>query len=121
MKMQYDGGKRTVLVENLRAMCVRVSGVCHKFRVDVCRPMKTRVRVWYSNPDEYGNERPLYAVFPCYPSGDDGNPFVVLDILDVNTADGEGWRLFHPLLDCPPLFRDPADGAWIEDRKTVSA
>jgi hypothetical protein len=119
MKTQQDNPVRVVALENLIAMCARNSGVCHRYRVE--RITKTRVHVSYSNPDEYGNERPLVVVFPCYPSGwpQDGadNPRVVLDIVRVyggrDSYDREGAAdTFYLITNAPVLWRDPATSKW---------
>lgn len=113
METQSDQKVRVVALSNLRAMCERVSGTCHRF--EVSKVSRSRVHVEYSNPDEYGNESPMVAVFPCYPTGHEFNPagaqynpHVVLDMLRVigDNWDGEGWQAFQPLLDCPTLWRD---------------
>ena len=87
---QFDHKVRVVSLPNLRAMCARVSGTCHRF--DVCGPMRhlfpvtgsfPAVRVEYSNPNEYGTEYPIIAVFPVvYIYGPD-SPAVILDIADI--------------------------------------
>lgn len=108
METQQDHNVRVVALTNLRAMCKRVSGFCHRFEVE--KVTRTRCYVSYSNPDEYGHESPMIAVFPIYPSGwpdDAENPRVVLEILTVQRDNwhGEGWQAFSPLLDCPVLYR----------------
>lgn len=112
MKTQFDSKVRVVALANLIAMCERVSGVCHRFSVS--KVTATRVRVAYSNPDEYGNESPIEAEFPCYPSDFDGkdNPSVVLHMVRVIGArgDSEAWQSFSPILDCPVLWRSPRYG-----------
>lgn len=114
MKTQMDHKYRVVTVANLEAMCERISGVCHRF--EVSKVSRSRVHVEYSNPNEYGTETPMTAVFPCYPGAfaDADNPYVVLDMVRVigDTWDGEGWQAFTPLLDCPTLWRDPASETW---------
>lgn len=108
---QFDLTERIVSVDNLRAMCARVSGMCHRFAVE--KVSRSRVHVTYSNPDEYGNAQPITAIFPCYPSTFDGsdNPAVVLDALRVidpgDTWAGEAWQAFEPLMSCPMLWRSP--------------
>ena len=112
MRTQQDTKVRLVALDNLEAMCKHVSGWSHTY--SVVKVSRSRVHVEYSNPDEYGHQSPMVAVFPCYPSpwGDDAeNPRVVLDMMRVvnDTEDGEGWQYFTPLLDCPELFRSNAD------------
>jgi len=111
MKTQSDTSERVVCVANLEAMCERVSAFCHRFQVS--KVSRSRVHVEYSNPDEYGNESPMTAVFPCYPNPFDGpdNPFVVLSMIRVinDYDDGEGWQEFNELLDCPKLWRSNAE------------
>lgn len=113
MKTQFDSNIRVVAMSNLKAMCERVSGVCHRFAVS--KVTNNRVRVAYSNPDEWGNQHPIEAEFPCYPSDFDGadNPSVVLHMVRLIGAKGdtEAWQSFAPLLDCPRLWRTPHYGA----------
>lgn len=112
MQTQSDSKVRVVSVTNLEAMCEQVSTMCHKYAVDSVS--RSRVTVSYSNSDEYGNDRPIYAVFPCY--GNKDNPNVILDYLRIlegndRTLDGEGWQEFETLRDAPIMFRSP-DGDW---------
>jgi hypothetical protein len=114
MRTQFDHTQRVVSLDNLHAMCARVSGWAHRY--EVSKVSRSRIHVTYSNPDEYGNESPMAAVFPCYPSTFDGadNPAIVLDMIRViaDNWDGEGWQSFSQLLDCPVLWRNPTTGAW---------
>jgi hypothetical protein len=118
MKTQQDNQVRLVALENLHAMCERVSGVCHRYRVE--RVTKTRVHVSYSNPDEYGSECPLVVVFPCYPSSfpdDKDNPRVILDVVRVyggrDSFDRDSAAdTFYELMHEPVLWRNPTDGKW---------
>jgi len=121
MKTQFDNSVRIVSLENLRAMCEKVSGICHRYEIESVSA--NRVKVSYSNPDEYGHSSPMVASFPCYPCDDTDKEqrAVILEILRV-TGDnwgGEGWQAFHPLLDCPELSRGP-DG-WTEYEYVVTA
>ena len=122
MKTQQDTKIRTVALENLIAMCERVSGMCHRYAVT--KVSRSRVHVEYSNPDEYGHEHPMTAVVPCYPSSfsdDEDNPRVVFDILRVlhDDAFGEGWQNFDALLDYPTLWRGPNHKGWRTHREIV--
>lgn len=118
MRLQGDKQTRVVFLDNLKAMCDRVSGMTHRYWVE--RVTRARVYVAYSNPDEYGYEQPYMAVFPLYPAnyGDENrdNPHVVLDMIDTvhepNDYFGEGWQSFEALLDCPKLWRNPDTGEW---------
>lgn len=118
MRTQYDDKVRVVSLDNLKAMCARISGHAHVY--EVSKVTRSRVHVTYSNPTEYGTPRPMTAVFPTYPlerswvQGEPANDHVVLDIMRVtnDTWDGEGWQAFHLLLDCPKLWRSPHDGKW---------
>ena len=113
MKIQSDNNVRVVALTNLIAMCERISGTCHRF--EVSKVTANRVQVSYSNPDEYGNECPLVASYPSYPSGfDKETPFVVLEIAMVtggrDSVDREdGCQAFIQLTDCPQLYRVTED------------
>lgn len=114
MRLQSDQKVRVVALDNLRAMCARVSGTAHRF--SVVKVSRSRVHVEYSNPDEWGREHPFVAVFPCYPSSerneDRDNPCVVLSMMrtigEPSDYGGEGWQAFAPVLDCPTLRRAAA-------------
>lgn len=114
MATQQDHNVRVVALENLRAMCERVSGHCHRF--EITGVSKTAVRVTYSNPNEYGTEYPMTMILRAYPSdwpGDEENPRVILEEGRViHDNDGEGWQSFGTILDCPQLWRASVDGAW---------
>lgn len=113
MPTQFDHSVRVVSLDNLRAMCERVSGMAHRF--DVVKVSRSRVHVEYSNPDEYGRARPVTAIYPCYPSSFDStndNPAIVLDMLRCfdpeKIWDGDAWQCFELLHECPTLWRSPA-------------
>jgi len=106
-----------VALSNLEAMCEHVSGTCHRYSVSYVSPGQHWVKVDYSNPDEWGNESPMTAVFPAFRSpwpGDKDNPRVVLTIIRIvrDNWHGEGHQAFEPLLACPALFRNGLDGEW---------
>lgn len=120
MKTQQDTKVRMVALENLKAMCKKISGVCHRFWVE--KVGQNRVYVCYSNPDEYGNEAPITAVFPCYSSGwkeDEDNPRVVLEpIKYTGGRDEEDWQAFFQLYDCPTLWRH--SDIWLTHKEIVN-
>lgn len=112
MNTQFDYTARIVSLDNLTAMCARISGHSHTYTVS--KVSRSRVHVEYSNPDEYGNPHPVTAVYPCFPSdnrtatgnGDTGNPSVVLDALCyLGDSDGYAYQAFYTLIDCPTLWR----------------
>ncbi|KKM74874.1 hypothetical protein LCGC14_1395920 [marine sediment metagenome] len=111
--IQFDHRLRAVSVPNLEAMCERVSGMCHRYTLDGIT--KTRAYVEYSNPDEWGHEAPMTAVFPVIHGlyGKDC-PAVVLSIMNVqkDNQHGEGWQSFGCIVDGPELWRAPGDGVW---------
>lgn len=111
-KTQRDYPVRVVSLANLKAMCSHVSGTCHRF--SVVKESKSRIHVEYSNPDEYGSDNPMIAVFPCFPSGEEENPNVVLEYMRIvgDSWNGEGWQAFEPLRDCPRLWRNPETNEW---------
>lgn len=108
--IQFDNRPRVVALANLKAMCERVSGMCHRYTVE--KVTKRFVHVSYSNPDEWGSAHPMVAVFPCYLGNEDAVR-VVLEYHDVKHDNwhGEGWQAFECLRDCPELWRGP-DGKW---------
>jgi hypothetical protein len=122
METQQDNNDvRVIALANLEAMCEYVSDVCHRYWIE--EQTKTHVVVGYSNPDEYGNDDPVFATYPCYPSilkDDEGNPRVVLD--QIHSAGWyedpedypEAYQCFDRILDCPVLFRNPTTGKWAE-------
>ena len=107
MTTQQDSKVRLVALENLKAMCAHVSGWAHTYQVT--KITRSRVHVEYSNPDEYGNARPMTAVFPAYPSNwpQDGadNPRVVLDPIRMY-GHSPDWQDFYLLESCPSVWRD---------------
>ena len=114
MQTQEDSTYRTVALVNLKAMCNEISGMCHTYSVvDV---KDHTVSIEYSNPDEYGNNAPITAVLPCYPStwpGDEDNPRVVFTIIGDDAPDDvDAYQCFTPVFDCRTRWRDPATGQW---------
>ena len=104
MKTQFDHTKRVVALNNLEAMCARISGTCHRFTIS--KVTGNRVYVEYSNPDEYGNPEPITAVLPAYAAHN--NTAVILDAIDYKGCTGrneEAWQAFGELYDCQQLWR----------------
>lgn len=118
--LQFDHKIRVVSLANLKAMCERVSGMCHRY--SVTKVSKGYVSVQYSNPDEYGAETPMVALFPVWSryGKDESELGVILEIHKVqfNNWSGEGWQAFQSLIDCPVLWRDTKDGAWLTTEET---
>jgi hypothetical protein len=119
VKSQFDWTKRVVSLENLQAMCDRISGISHTF--EVSNVSRSRVHVTYSNPDEYGRPDPVTAVFPCYPCAD--QPCIVLDALRYVNSPGEEWQAFEQLYACPTLWRVNVQGVdeWFSHRELRDA
>src|SRR5262245_12917679 len=121
MKTQQDHKVRIVALDNLSAMCVSASGWTHRY--EISKVSRSRVHVEYSNPDEYGAESPVTAVFPCFPStfpGDETNPRVVLDCVRVfggrNEHDREaGWQAIDAsIVSAPSLWRSTSSSTqWL--------
>jgi hypothetical protein len=122
METQQDNKVRLVALANLAAMCKHVSGTCHRYWIETVT--ETYVVVGYSNPNEYGTDDPVFATYPCYPSGwpgDEDNPRVVLAMI----ADAPGYetpedfpeadQCFQCIDDCPILWRHPETGEWSEE------
>ena len=123
--LAFDTHYRIVSLESLKAMCKRVSGHCHRFEVESAS--RSRCRVVYSNPNEYGHESPVTMVLPVYPgiSDDPENPNVVLDPIRIISAP-EGEQnpvdMFYEVLHCETLFRpaDIGDGTeWMNARESL--
>lgn len=121
-RLQSDNKVRVVTLQNLEAMCDRLSGVYHRFWVE--KAGEHRVMVGYSNPDEYAAESPMFCVFPAYVDSSfyEHTLYVVLGtILDISydTWNGEGWQAFTPLQDCPELFRSNPDSDDWKSREEI--
>lgn len=116
MKTQQDTRIRMVALDNLRAMCAHATGMSHSYQVS--KVSRSRVHVTYSNPDGYGNSRPVTAVFPCYPSpwpDDADNPRVLLDPLRVlgDDANGSVYQIIDAMIvGCPTLWRKGPGHPW---------
>ena len=115
---QFDNKVRIVSLNNLRAMCERVSGsYCHSF--SVTKTTAHSVSVSYSNENEHAVARPFLMVFRAYQTKEAWgrtDTFVILDpartVHETPDHGGEGWQCFQILLDCPTLWRDPTDERW---------
>jgi hypothetical protein len=120
MKTQFDWKHRVVSLENLKAMCERVSGTVHTYRVT--KVTRSRVHVDYSNPDEYGTPDPITAVYPCYPSVE--QVAIVLDAVRyINDRDDYGYQAFDQLVDCVTLWRHADESGaeiWESHREIVA-
>lgn len=124
MKAQYDGRTRIVALPNLVAMAERVSGTCHRYTVEEPSPDAKWVKVWYSNPNEYGAESPFYRRFPIVGTvggtvGTTPTPLVGIGSIvagpcvgEPKDLHGEGWQCFDCLTDCPELYRNPRTRKW---------
>lgn len=113
MKTQQDHKIRLLALDNLEAICKRASGWAHTFTID--KVTRSRVHVSYSNPSEYGTPNPITVVFPCYPSGWDGdedNPRVLLDAIRVYGGREDNDREYGyqcvdaQIINAPTLFRN---------------
>lgn len=111
-RTQFDGAERVVALSNLEAMCDRVSGTCRCF--SVVKVTTNSVHVQYSNPNEYGSESPVTAIYPTFRNQFDGadNPFVVLHATNYLNDKNEAWQSFCQLTDCEPLYRVTWEGEW---------
>lgn len=102
MKTQFDHKYRVVGLNNLEAMCERLSGMAHRFQIN--KVTANRAYVQYSNPDEYGTEKPIIAVLPAWPDYD--NTAVVLHpVKFTGGRDEYDYQAFEQLWDCEQLFR----------------
>lgn len=126
MRTQFDSRVRVVALDNLRAMCAKASGWAHQY--EVSKVSRSRVHVTYSNPDEYGNPRPVTAVFPCYPSihdyDDTDNPRIVLDALRVIGDDDHGTAyqsIDAAVIQAPSVWRANAASPFYTHREMIGA
>ncbi len=71
---------RHIELRTLQAMAKAINGECHNYTVE--RTSDHRVRVTYSNPDEYASDHPITAFFPCY-KGSWGEWWVVNAITEI--------------------------------------
>ena len=88
----------------LEEACAVSSGMCRKYTVE---EGKTQVTVCFSNPDEYGNDQPVGAVFPLVKT--QTGKAVLLEALRYRGEQSDGrnpyrdpefvWQCFSPLLD----------------------
>lgn len=113
MQTNIDNQVRIVALANLKAMCKRISGVCHEYSIIKVTP--NRVHIEYSNPDEWGNPSPIIATYPSYRNVFEqtkDNPIVVIDIVDIfhDSHNGEAWQCFEVIRDCPQLWNN--NGQW---------
>ncbi len=102
MKTQEDSVTRILALDNLREMCEAASGTSHRYWIETVS--RSRVHIGYSNPDEWGAENPMFAVFPSFPSpwpaDNRDNPRVLVEecMRVINdTWNGEGWQAFDPV------------------------
>lgn len=98
----FDSNVRIVSLANLTAMCERLSGTCHRFTVE--QNSAARVRVNYSNPDEYGNAHPVAAEFALLPLYGKENPAVVLSALRYIGCKDYEEQAFDQLYDMEQLW-----------------
>ena len=123
---QGDSSMRCVTLANLLAMCERVSGMCHRYTVDSMSFTGGHgsVRVSYSNPDEYGSDDPITAVFPAFRNDfEESNPWIVIGhfLRVLNDRDGYGYQAFDALCDGPQLWRSRANASDWATREEIEA
>lgn len=108
MEPYFAGKTRVVSLDVLEKLCAMFSGMTHTFEASQTSP--NRVRVYYSNPDEYGNPRQIEAHFPCW-KGSFGLVYVALDIVRIlGTSDEEAYQFFDVLINWDYIFRNPKTG-----------
>lgn len=109
---QFDSQHRIVHLDNLRAMCEHHSGMCHRYWIERVTP--SRVTLGYSNPDEWGAARPVFARFPIVPLYPD-TVCVLLSPLWVSGGaheSEENWQAFELVTNGPEMWLDPRDESW---------
>lgn len=84
-----DMNVRLIELNTLIAMAKVQSGMAHRYHIE--KTSNHRVRVTYSNPDEWGHEYPLTAFFPCF-KGDFSTWWVVIQITKVEGGRDEWER-----------------------------
>lgn len=100
---QEDRKVRVVSLNVLEQMCSYASASTSRSHETfwIFSVSRSRITVGYSNPDEYGNVNPYYAILPCYPSiwgeRDRDNPRVVLQILRIQDNNDE--YAYRPFVD----------------------
>jgi hypothetical protein len=87
MTYWQDTLTRVVDFDTLRRMCEAASGIAHSYTVEAGR---TRVRLEYTNPDEYGRARPYVAFLPCWQES--GRVMVALTVTRDYGAENEHGR-----------------------------
>ena len=125
--IQMDSQARIVALANLRAMCARASGVCHRFTVESVTA--NRAIVAYSNPNEYGSECPIRVSYPVIPSGFSGHSdsvLVVLQCVRVTGGRDEFDRdgicdILLQVTEMEQLWRDPTSGQWQTEYEVLIA
>ena len=86
---RLDAKARVVSIAVLRAILDDASGMAHRYTLD--RVESTRAVVVYSNPDEYGSDRPVEYRFVLLANPfDDADPWIVFDSFGCSSI--RGWR-----------------------------
>jgi len=62
-----EDSPRVIEFNTLLAMAKTYSSICHQYYVE--RTSTHRVRITYSNPDEYGVDHPITMFVPCFNRG----------------------------------------------------
>ena len=94
-KLRIVQDTKIVDIDTLRKVLEDNSGMCHRYKV--ANVSKHRVKVGYSNPDEYAVDNWTYAILPCYTWRAFGRvtTVVVLEIIGmVNDPDDVLWQCF---------------------------
>lgn len=116
-----DTKSRVVSIDVLKAMCDHISGTCHRFSVDEPKSTARFVKVYYSNPDEYGNDHPVAACYPIF----NHRMFSAVETLVVLHAaryvgcKDEEWQAFDQLLDCEHMVYN--NGEWLTEFQNLVA
>lgn len=114
--IQADHSVRVVALANLEAMCGAAGGVARRFWIESVS--ESRVRIGYSNPDEYGNECEVYAYLPSWKESPNLRYVALVVTHMIGGRDEEnrgcgGWQMFdEAILSAQKLWRK-RDGEWI--------
>lgn len=83
-------------ITEIAQVCRAISGTCHRYKIESVT--RSRVKISYSNPNEYGSERPIFAYYPIvlYQANNDQGTIACLEFGHYTGA-GEDWQAFYAI------------------------